>query len=275
VQIGYIFHQGDMKDPGADQFLVFDTYGFEVWQLQGADVENPYILPLLITGGPNPGNIQEQRAYWVSEDTIAWDSADDPANTYRLYYAPEGGLQATDTGITGGSYLALTLDPAGLPDEVKVKFPHLSALPALKIGAGDLALGRYPQGHMAVSASPDGASDAWPADQACWNLFTYDGELGVSWQAGSPTIRVWAPTAKSVALHLFEDSDPASTATVLPMTYDPASGVWSISGEAGWKNQYYLYEVEVYVHSTEAVEHNLVTDPYSVSLAMNSTAARS
>ena len=74
TQIGYIFHRGDEKDPGADQFLDFAKYGYEVWQLQGADVDNPYILPILITGGPNPGNIGEQRAYWVSEDTIAWDS---------------------------------------------------------------------------------------------------------------------------------------------------------------------------------------------------------
>ena len=57
----------------------------------------------------------------------------------------------------------------------------------------------------------------------------------------------------------------------MPMTYDPASGVWSVTGEAGWKDKYYLFEVEVYVHSTGQVEHNLVTDPYSFSLSMNST----
>ena len=276
AQIGYIFHRGDTKDPGADQFLVFDTYGFEVWQIEGADVEDPYILPLLITGGPNPGNIQEQRAYWVSGDTIAWAAAEDPADTYRLYFAPDGGLKATDTGITGGSYLPLTIDPGGLPDEVKVKFPHLSALPALKIAEGDLAqVTDILKGQIAVSAlTPDGVSVDATGLQipgVLDDLFTYDGELGVSWQNGSPTIRVWAPTAKSVTLHLFADSEPETAGTAMPMTYDPASGVWSISGEAGWKNQYYLYEVEVYVHSTGAVEHNLVTDPYSVSLAMNST----
>ena len=35
-------------------------------------------------------------------------------------------------------------------------------------------------------------------------------------------------------------------------------------------NQYYLYEVEVFVPKTGKIETNLVTDPYSVSLAMNS-----
>jgi glycosidase len=45
-QLAYILHRGDTKDPGPDQLLVFDTYGHEVWQLQGADPENPYVAPL-------------------------------------------------------------------------------------------------------------------------------------------------------------------------------------------------------------------------------------
>jgi hypothetical protein len=44
-QLAYILHRGDTKDPGPDQFLVFDTYGHEVWQLQGADPERPYAAP--------------------------------------------------------------------------------------------------------------------------------------------------------------------------------------------------------------------------------------
>ncbi len=45
-QLNYILHRGDTKDPGPDQALVFATFGHEVWQLQGADPENPYVLPL-------------------------------------------------------------------------------------------------------------------------------------------------------------------------------------------------------------------------------------
>jgi len=45
-QLAYILHRGDTKDPGLDQFLVFDDYGHEVWQLQGADPERPYVAPL-------------------------------------------------------------------------------------------------------------------------------------------------------------------------------------------------------------------------------------
>ncbi len=44
-QLAYILHRGDTKDPGPDQFLDFATYGHEVWQLQGADPERPYVAP--------------------------------------------------------------------------------------------------------------------------------------------------------------------------------------------------------------------------------------
>ncbi|MCB0075588.1 MAG: DUF3372 domain-containing protein, partial [Caldilineaceae bacterium] len=104
------------------------------------------------------------------------------------------------------------------------------------------------------------------------DLYTYSGDLGVVWGSnGAPTIRLWAPTAQNVTLHLFADSDLATSSTTYPMTWDAASGTWSLVGEASWEWQYYLYEVEVFAPSTGNIEHNLVTDPYSFSLAMNST----
>ena len=276
AQMGYILHRGDEKDPGPDQFLVFDEHGYEVWQLQGADPEAPYILPITSGAGANPGNINEQRAYWVSADTIAWAAAGAPGLAYRLHYAPEGGLQATAGGITGGSSLELALDPSGLPPAVREKFPHLAQLPALKIDLGSLALvPEILKGQIAVSAvDAQGASVDATGLQipgVLDDLYTYGGSLGVSWAGDSPTLRLWAPTARSVTLHLYPDSDPASPAEALPMNLDAESGVWSLEGDPSWKDRFYLYEVEVYVHSTGQIEHNFVTDPYSHSLALNST----
>jgi glycosidase len=45
-QLAYILHRGDTKDPGPDQFLVFAQDGHEVWQLQGANPEQPYVAPV-------------------------------------------------------------------------------------------------------------------------------------------------------------------------------------------------------------------------------------
>ena len=45
-RMGYILHRGDEKDPGPDLILDFGDDGYEVWQLQGADPLNPYVLPV-------------------------------------------------------------------------------------------------------------------------------------------------------------------------------------------------------------------------------------
>jgi hypothetical protein len=47
-RLGYILHRGDLKDPGPDQFLVFDDWGHEVWQIQGADAALPYVYPVQV-----------------------------------------------------------------------------------------------------------------------------------------------------------------------------------------------------------------------------------
>ncbi len=44
-----------------------------------------------------------------------------------------------------------------------------------------------------------------------------------------------------------------------------------MEGEPDWKSQFYLYEVEVFVRQEQKIVRNLVTDPYSFSLATNSS----
>jgi pullulanase/glycogen debranching enzyme len=275
TQLAYIIHRGDNKDPGPDQFLVFDEFGYEVWQLEGVgpDADKPhYVLPI-VGEGAAPGNLNQQKAYWVAEDRIAWANALDPAADYRLYYAPDGGMALDDVAITGGSYIDLAPAPP-FPSGVD-GFLHLAGLPTLRIASADLAMvPEILKGQIAVLALKDGAridATGLQIPGVLDDLYTYNGELGVSWDGSTPTIRLWAPTAKSVSFHLFDDSNPATASTVTPMTLDSAAGVWSITGDPSWKGKFYLYEVEVYVNSTGQVEHNLVTDPYSFSLAMNST----
>ena len=213
--IGYILHRGDEKDPGPDQFLNVDEWGYEVWQLQaleaGVPNEPQFVSPLLGEAGPNPGNIGQQSAYWVDESTILWDVA---GQNITLHYAPAGGLEATESGITGGEFI--NLGPGTISAEAAAKFPHLAALPAFEIAEADRALiPEILKGQIAVSAvnaegqSVDATGLQIPG--VLDDLYTYDGDLGVTWDGDVPTIRLWAPTAKSVTLHLFDDSDPATT----------------------------------------------------------------
>jgi hypothetical protein len=47
TELAYNLHRGDTKDPGPDQALYIPLYGDEVWQLQDADPQSPYILPVV------------------------------------------------------------------------------------------------------------------------------------------------------------------------------------------------------------------------------------
>jgi pullulanase-type alpha-1,6-glucosidase len=225
-------------------------------------------------GGP-VGNIAEATAHWVSEDTIAWNVGA-ASDSFTLHYAADGGLGTDEDGVTGADgTLALSFDPAGLPEEVKNRFPHLAGYDALKIAPADLGqVAELLKGQVAVSVA-DGDGNAFDATSlqipgVLDDLYTYDGDLGPVFEGDVPTLRLWAPTAKSVSLLLFDDSDPATPGTALPMTEDPATGTYSIAGSPDWEGKYYLYDVEVFVPTTGNVEHNLVTDPYSLSLSMNS-----
>lgn len=41
--LSYILHRGETKDPGPDQSLPLESAGHEVWQLQAADTDAPYV----------------------------------------------------------------------------------------------------------------------------------------------------------------------------------------------------------------------------------------
>ncbi|GHF32430.1 hypothetical protein GCM10010218_11830 [Streptomyces mashuensis] len=83
---------------------------------------------------------------------------------------------------------------------------------------------------------------------------------------GRPTLSVWAPTARHVALELDDRTGP----TTIPMHRDDASGVWSVTGPAAWKGRTYRYAVTVHVPSAGKTVTNHVTDPYSTALTADS-----
>jgi pullulanase-type alpha-1,6-glucosidase len=233
-----------------------------------------HVLTVSATGAPK-GNITRAQAYWVTRDTIAWKpGALQPDWTVALHYDADGHLQLDTDGVTGGTTIPLVQDPAGLSAAVLDKFPHLAGSSAFKIPAD--RLGEVPaalKGQVAVDAKTgDGTlvdATALQIQGVLDDVYTYNGALGVTFDGTTPTLRVWAPTAKSVKLHLF-DSSTATADTTVAMTADPATGVWSAAGTPAWDGKYYLYEVQVFVRTTGKVETNLVTDPYSISLSRNS-----
>ncbi|HEU5266694.1 MAG TPA: pullulanase-type alpha-1,6-glucosidase [Jatrophihabitans sp.] len=220
-------------------------------------------------------SVTQLRAYWLSRDYIGW-AADPTAVSYVLYTAPDGGLTVTTDGITGGTAYPLTVDPAGLPAAVRTKFPAQAGLPALRLPAAAAdAAATLLTGQVAVAGF---AADGTLVDAAGLQIpgvlddidaGAATAKLGLTWRHDRPSLALWAPTAKSVSVHVYSagaNTDPVAT---VPLTRGP-NGVWTVTGQPGWRGYYYLFEVQVYVPETGRVEHNLVTDPYSYGLSTNS-----
>lgn len=234
------------------------------------------LLQISVGSGGIQGNLNEQRAFWVTADTIAWPIDHEAGNEYFFHYDPRGGSFALGfEGVEGGEAVPLTVIEDGLGDDVIAKFPHLRNATALQFPADFNSARTALKGQIAVSARDAGGAPlnatGLQIPGVLDDLYAYDGPLGVTWEDGAPTVRVWAPTARLVRFHLFPDAETSERELVRPMRGDPNSGVWSITGEPDWAGKYYLFEVQVYVPSEGGVVNNVVTDPYSVSLAMNST----
>ena len=220
-------------------------------------------------------DLTQSRAHWLQRRLIAWDlSADVRGWSFRLHFAPAGGLEADAEAIIGGGSVPLTLDPAGLPADVQAAYPHLAAYEALRLSNKDAqAVADLLTGQLVVAAYDDlgrladatgvqipGVLDDVYADAT-------DSKLGVTWRSGVPMLSVWAPTAKDVDLLL--RAPGAASDTVVQMRRG-GDGVWSVTGRRQWSGASYVYEVDVYVPATGAVETNVVTDPYSLALTTNS-----
>jgi len=229
---------------------------------------------VISTTGALKGSLGKQKAVWVNQDTLMWNTVGSPKYTYSLFYSPDASLSLTADGVQGGDEIPLTFNKSGPGGDVLRQNPYLGGWATFKIDSSKLSLlPTAVKGQLAVVVRNDkgkvidatGVQSAGALDA----LFPYNGPLGVTFAGDTPTLTVWAPTARQVRLHLFDDA-ALKTGQVLAMASDPKTGAWRINGQPEWKGKYYLYEVQVYVPSTGKIETNLVTDPYSFSLSTNS-----
>lgn len=215
-------------------------------------------------------------AHWLTNNTIAWKALPATAASYRLYTAADGGIALTEGKLSGGQPIELSRQSSGLSGELATRFPQLAGLPVLTIPAADADRAKELLKGQAVVAALDasGAVIATSGLQIPGVLDSvYPGalhrDLGLRWRGNKPELALWAPTARSVNVKVYPNGSGGDPSAVVPMTVDN-DGVWTLKGDKHWKGAYYLYEVEVYVPETGKVEHNTVTDPYSLGLSTNS-----
>jgi pullulanase len=94
-------------------------------------------------------------------------------------------------------------------------------------------------------------------------------DLGVSFSASAAHFKLWAPTARNVAVCVYPDAN-APASSLFPMKENASTGVWELaSNDANLRRRYYKYVIDVFVAGVGFVR-NRVTDPYSISLSADS-----
>ncbi len=210
-------------------------------------------------------------AHLIDGNTLIWQGGKDKPHV-RLYYTESGTIKANAEGVFDFPYI--TLAPTSLTAEQQAKYPHLKDAAAFSLPAGKdlkpllkgelVAIGTDADGILqgATLVQSAGALDALYSEAA--TKLTY----GAVVEGGNVTFRLWAPTARSVKLALFDGQHkPLGERT---MTLDEASGSWSVQGGSELVGKFYRYDIQVYHPVSRKLESYQVTDPYSLSLAMNS-----
>ncbi|WP_298128786.1 pullulanase-type alpha-1,6-glucosidase [Micropruina sp.] len=233
-----------------------------------------------------PPDLTLAPGHWVRRDLIAWPadgvpSGVDPAELdWQLHWSPDGGIDPGAREPVVWDIDEVRLDLGGLPEDVLIERPHLRGYLALRLRPetaaraeqilrGQVVLSLHQASGRLVNAGslqlPGVLDDLYAA--------AAEAQLGLSWQGRTPTLRLWAPTAHDVRLRIWgAEDDLHDPGRSLPATRE-ADGCWAISGGPDWLAARYRWEVTVYAPSGRRVVTNQVTDPYSVSLTVNSTHA--
>ena len=236
-------------------------------------------IPLTACDGPfqrvlhaAPASL-EARAVWLGTDRIRWPGAD-RAGVFKLYHAARAGIDARVGSPVAGFDGALMLATASSPDN-DARFRYLgagidlvtSASPAMMraLHRGQLVLVREDAAGRVLAATRVQAAAAL---DALYSTAAGLADLGATPARAATGFNVWAPTAQAAAVCLY-DSGGSRARAIVPMSSDDSSGAGRADVPGNLAGSYYAYLVDVVVDGAGVVR-NLVTDPYSVGLSLDS-----
>ena len=267
--INFIPHRGDDKPMGGDARADLDkaqTYHNSVFTFRGD--QNSYYTPMLMP----PTDIIGASAIWSARNALLVPKG---ASKVELYSAALAGMaingdtvskfdqqiELTQTANNGAGFLA-EWQIWALPDT-------LTDAQIKELAKGQLyVITRNEQDKIASATK---VQTAGLLDDLYVKSGTANGSdmnYGAVISEQGTTFRLWAPSAKEVTLINY-GSDKIKVAET-PMTLDEASGSWTTTTSAMGHGDYYRYKVKVYHPTSDQVETYEVTDPYSLSLSMNS-----
>lgn len=205
------------------------------------------------TAAPAPPPADQALAQWIDRDTVVWKGAEHAAAQLEF----------------GTHRKRIRLTPGTLSPSERLAHPHLTGYPAFTVDPRDRGLapaavrGRL----LAAQRTADGGRTTTGVQipgvlDDLYGTRAQHATLGPDFDHGRPTLSVWAPTARTVALEL--------DGRTVPMRRDDTTGIWRVRGARDWAGKPYRYLVTVWVPSVGRTVTNKVTDPYSTALTADS-----
>lgn len=229
-----------------------------------------------LDGPSSEFSIDSVGAILLDDETLVWNAAAN-ADMVQLMFSKDGQYHVDQEGVVSGS--SIKLKATKLTESQKAKFPHLADYPAFElphialnellksslvaIASNNVQGQEYGELRASTAVQYAGALDAIFAEEAT------ELEYGPIYGDNGVTFRLWAPTAQDVKLVVY-NSDKSVNDTY-PLIEDKESGSWSIELEKdAIDGKFYRYAMTVFQPRSQQAEQYEVTDPYSVSLSMNS-----
>ncbi len=217
-------------------------------------------------------------AHFVAKNIIAWGSADKDkyaSQNLRLQFNKNGLVEATDDGQLSGEYIDLVkLNEA--PAEIIAKHQNLKDFNFYQISDEDLAKldeKAMLKGEMVVLGL-DGDNNVKTAsviqtapliDELYAEAATKE-TLGAIVESDGVLFKVWAPTAKTMKVHVWPADGSSSSDEDADMAFNEETGVWSYKSTTAEVGSIYKYQLEVYHPAVRKIEKTWATDPYTLTL---------
>lgn len=220
-----------------------------------ADTQTPF----------QPINPQDYSAHWISLNT--------------LLISPENATkELTLISLANQQEHRLTLTQ--LPQQKKVNKPkHLSHFWAYHVNISEEKAKEWLKNQLVVESIGNtqthysGVQYAQLLDALYTSQINDANEvqdLGATIKNNTVTFKLWAPTAQSVEVLVFDKNKKLLSPSTLVMKEDLTTGIWQAQSSNIALATYYQYKLAVFHPTSGKTEVITVTDPYSLSLSTNS-----
>jgi len=222
-------------------------------------------------------SIGDASAHWIDAQTLVWsyDPGLTEVSTAQLFYSAADGLKIEGGTIVNGQSHELTATT--LTEEQIAQYPEVAGLHAFT-GNWTAEQAKTVLKSQLVVAGFDSMGELSGANKVqiakvIDDLYTSgdadadEATIGLVYQGSEITANVWAPTAQSVSLKVYDGAKASSASQA--MVLDEVTGIWSYTGGSELDRMFYRFEVTVYHPVSGKVEVLEVTDPYSLSLSTN------